>query len=806
MPRKKKKKGHHRNEDFSSRENIRKFNKVFKQHYSEELEERMRKHVFGLLRTWSAEREIQRAHWYMARMLYNGYAPDKRYVRTHGANVWVPEPYMLARTIAPRIVAGSFGAKRWYGLNSAAEGTTREHVASMGDLVDWMKVKCDWEAVLMQTALNAVIDGVAVNFWEWDVTDHQTITYIGKPEQESEENPLADPSIVEAHLETTTSQELRLRMVDAAGYFQDLSCINPQDPPPDFAGAAVPEDVTWDMVRQRIEDGYYNKHASRILDTLSRSTGRDEPGQPLGSHRGSASELVTDWDDSFWEAGYEEAETMAAGKSPYAWLPFGDSTDTPRKWKAKKFQGPAPLEIDSYGMPRMVWCEVEFIGPFMVRCTENTNPLQKSRFVTMQVEPRPDGYNAHGVIQPCAGLLRELNEIEGMTLDVGVLDIQGMYLVEHRAGIPGNRIQHTPGGIVLCNSINAVKALDPPKGLRDGIAIKGMIRDDIRQSSGLPPVTMGQSATTRDTGVATTAYQEEANFRFRFSINWIQKTHTRPLMQHAVAMIQTHMARAEMARVQGPRGYQIKEISPKDIAGQYDITVLDASQLSDDALGIAQAQNYVKMVTEASMSPLGQALGQPGVGPDIVKLVRRIGELQRIPGLADWWPETREALKLSTFQILLHYANGGELSINPNDDHLGFFVTMTTPPQQDPNDPDPKPQIPPIVAFMTNEDIPPVNRKRFEAYFTNRANLAQKQVELIKSQQMQQMIGQPPGAEGMPPPGVEPPSEGTTGQTPSQEMPRSEENPAGTNLENTMRMGAQMPTSSVHKTPFGGMK
>lgn len=213
----------------------------------------------------------------------------------------------------------------------------------------------------------------------------------------------------------------------------------------------------------------------------------------------------------------------------------------------------------------------------LIREEESPLPLDRYPFAIFFDQEVPFEKWGIGEIEPILDLQDEENTTRNQRIDEKNLSIHNMWIVSKLAGIDYQTLVSKPGGIVLANDINGIKAHEKQNITQDSILELNMIKQDIQDTTGVTNEIRGAS-TGNQTATETLSNTQEANQRFADKINNLEIT-LKDIGEWMVALNKAFLTSATEIRIVGKYGYEQQKISLKDIRGEYDVDIETGSSL-----------------------------------------------------------------------------------------------------------------------------------------------------------------------------------------------------------------------------------
>jgi len=223
----------------------------------------------------------------------------------------------------------------------------------------------------------------------------------------------------------------------------------------------------------------------------------------------------------------------------------------------------------------------------VIRDEPNPYHHKKIPFVKVVDTQVPKEFWGIGEVEPNEKLQHELNTLRNQRIDNLSLAINNMFLVSSQAGIDPDELVWRPNGIVWTNKPDvreAMQQIGPTNVSPSAYQEEEVAKRDMQETSAVVQYIKGVEPSGEATATEITSLQREANYRFMQKIrNMIDGLER--VGELMVAMNQQFVTEEQMVRIGGERslqwmqptaegeGFQFLQISPDDIAGQFDIQV-----------------------------------------------------------------------------------------------------------------------------------------------------------------------------------------------------------------------------------------
>lgn len=214
---------------------------------------------------------------------------------------------------------------------------------------------------------------------------------------------------------------------------------------------------------------------------------------------------------------------------------------------------------------------------YVIRDDSNPLPLDEFPFVPFFDQEVPFEKWGIGEIEPIMDLQDEENTTRNQRVDEKNLSIHNMWVVSKLAGIDYKNIYSKPGGIILANDINGIKALEKQNITQNSIEELKLIKEDIRNATGVNDYVRG-AETTNSTATEVVSKTQEANQRFSEKINNLEIS-LKKIGEWIVALDAAFLTTDIKVRITGENGMEEKPLSREDIKAGYDIDIETGSSL-----------------------------------------------------------------------------------------------------------------------------------------------------------------------------------------------------------------------------------
>lgn len=235
---------------------------------------------------------------------------------------------------------------------------------------------------------------------------------------------------------------------------------------------------------------------------------------------------------------------------------------------------------------------------------DNPMPLDRFPFVALFDQEVPFERWGIGEIEPIMDLQDEENTTRNQRIDEKNLSIHNMWVVSKLAGVDYRNLVSKPGGIILANDINGVKPLDKQNITQDSILEINMIKEDIRNATGVNDYVRGAEASS-GTATEVVSKTQEANQRFSEKISNLELA-LKQVGEWIVALDGQFLTKDVELKINGDMGMETKKLSKKDLQGQYDVDIETGSSLpANPDLRRQQMTQMLQVVGPYLMNPQG---------------------------------------------------------------------------------------------------------------------------------------------------------------------------------------------------------
>lgn len=279
---------------------------------------------------------------------------------------------------------------------------------------------------------------------------------------------------------------------------------------------------------------------------------------------------------------------------------------------------------DIHGDRKPVFCNIVILNPEQRQTVavvrempfwHQKKPYQLARYIALK-----DELFGIGVIEPIARLSMELDMKRNLSLAAAQLTANPMLKVGPGANVPDGQLTAQPGLVLRCDDVSEIEPLFMPAVSDEAVKAEMLLRNDLRETTGVTGPLMGQS----DAGTATefTGEVNEGNMRVLGAIQNLEREVLRPMLYQMTWNNQQFLSRQRVINVLGGFGLSYQDrytIRPEQLGGKFLFQPMASLQLSTHRV---QTQQLINLIDRAP------AINQIA-GPNTIKIKRLLGKVFR---------------------------------------------------------------------------------------------------------------------------------------------------------------------------------
>jgi len=191
---------------------------------------------------------------------------------------------------------------------------------------------------------------------------------------------------------------------------------------------------------------------------------------------------------------------------------------------------------------------------------------------------RAHSFHSVGVIEPIVNLSAELDDSRNMALAARGLASKPVIVASDDVDIYSPNLVLEPGSMIRARDVNGIKALFLPDRSDTAWKAEEVIKNDIRETTGIISTYQGSSDGASETATSVMSRTREANKRIAEAANNIAEDFLVPMLEMFHSMNQQFITKERMVELIGEDGVttNIRKIQPEEVAGMvgFEITAL----------------------------------------------------------------------------------------------------------------------------------------------------------------------------------------------------------------------------------------
>lgn len=480
--------------------------------------------------------------WQRCYKRYRNYV-DKLYDPNTGreikdrSNISIPYTFTQVETVLPRLVESLFAA-RPYVTVKGREPSDEPNAKNMETLLDWqMNERLDIQDIFHKGLKEMCIYGTAVAYVGWKYKERKVIRRQLQTLLDENNNPIIE-------VDPTTGEEVEIADYAAVEVTETVW----DDPDVKFIDLGL---FFVDPNATDIDDARYCGHVAYLTKSeLEEMAERDES-------------MKLKWDEipKDYRKNNVRNERMAAVGLPSV-QEENVHDDDDRLYEVHYY-----WEDDK---------EVIIINrAYLAKDGENPYWHKKKPYVKDVYTEVPHEFYGIGLVEMIEDLQDELNAERNMRIDYRAMNLRRMWKVRRGANIKLSDLRWRQNGIIRVDEMDDLQEIETANIGSDSFNQEGVIKQDIRDTTGAHDVVMGTSGGSA-TATETMTKDNNASIRFRLIISSVEKRLLVGVTNLMIKNNQQFIDRDLVFRVTGEEDEWV-EMSPEDIQGQFDLMAAGSS-------------------------------------------------------------------------------------------------------------------------------------------------------------------------------------------------------------------------------------
>lgn len=480
--------------------------------------------------------------WQRCYKRYRNYV-DKLYDPNTGreikdrSNISIPYTFTQVETILPRLVESLFAARPYVTVKGREPGD-EENAKNMETLLDWqMNERLDIQDIFHKGLKEMCIYGTAVAYVGWKYKERKVIRRQLQTLLDENNNPIIE-------VDPTTGEEVEIADYAAVEVTETVW----DDPDVKFIDLGL---FFVDPNATDIDDARYCGHVAYLTKSeLEEMAERDES-------------MKLKWDEipKDYRKNNVRNERMAAVGLPSVQAENVHDDDD-RLYEVHYY-----WEDDK---------EVIIINrAYLAKDGDNPYWHKKKPYVKDVYTEVPHEFYGIGLVEMIEDLQDELNAERNMRIDYRAMNLRRMWKVRRGANIKLSDLRWRQNGIIRVDEMDDLQEIETAHIGSDSFNQEGVIKQDIRDTTGAHDVVMGTSGGSA-TATETMTKDNNASIRFRLIISSVEKRLLVGVTNLMIKNNQQFIDRDLVFRVTGEEDEWV-EMSPEDIQGQFDLMAAGSS-------------------------------------------------------------------------------------------------------------------------------------------------------------------------------------------------------------------------------------
>lgn len=247
---------------------------------------------------------------------------------------------------------------------------------------------------------------------------------------------------------------------------------------------------------------------------------------------------------------------------------------------------------------------------YIIRLEPNPYLHGRKPFISLHDIQMPHEFWSIGEVEPLTYLQYELNDIRNQRMDNVTLILNRMWKVSKGADVEESELVSQAGGVVHVGDMNGLEVIQTPDVTASSYNEETYVKDDAKTASGVndfisgsPGNSKNQSSIGNDTATGIMLLQEAGNARFKYKMDNLEDS-LREFGKQLISLDQQYLTEDIKVRVLGEGGVKWVDISPQDIAGEYDLEI-EAGSTQPMNKSVRRAEARELLATVAPFAQLG---------------------------------------------------------------------------------------------------------------------------------------------------------------------------------------------------------
>lgn len=490
------------------------------------------------------------------------------------ARLFVPEILRAVETVVGNLEKIVFSSSPWCNFEALSE-SDEDAAQCLSELTRAQMEENNFHLRTLDSFRQMAISGLTVRkiLWDFDqVSQKKKVARI-----EKSVDPITKKSKTKKIVETQDTLEIIhdnwvSEPVDLLGFhISDVTTPYHNIQKARWIGEQYLVDKQW--VRDRIKRGWlYVENLEEIEETTSWN--QSEAERYKASRKQSAGYTTTEY-----RKGIELIERWGLIEAKYVY----------------KEDELTELELDKDDMVESVIVLAN--RKYFVKLEPNPFWHNQKPYVACPYVAQESEFSGLGVAAIGESLQEELNDTRNQVMDNKSLILMNMWLKERSSGIKNQDLKIRPLGVITTNNINGLKPLAPPVLSGVGVNIEGVIKEDLRQSTGASSNLQGIAQSGINTATESTAVNNASYGRLQLTAQQYSELVLKPTLRFSELLNYQYFDREKVIRLVGAIGIKYKVIAPDEIVGKK-IATVKLSTDSDASPGVKRQQllQFVQIV------------------------------------------------------------------------------------------------------------------------------------------------------------------------------------------------------------------
>lgn len=291
----------------------------------------------------------------------------------------------------------------------------------------------------------------------------------------------------------------------------------------------------------------------------------------------------------------------------------GDQQTSPNK-RLEVHEFWLDYDIHSRGTPDKNSVLVMLDRKWIIRAQRNPFHHGQKPYLSTALFPRPNEFDANGLLDPTRRLQYELNDTRNQLMDYKTMAMNQMWWVGQAANYNMPSLLAAPNKLIKVQDVTQVRPVEMSNiQMLLAPGVEDRTERDMRNTSGALQPLQGVQQPSGSTASEALANLAQANARIELVIREVEEMFTIPMLEMQFDLAKQFLDRPARVRSIEPVREGVSrfgnrvEVSPFDLVGTLDFFALGSQRMSIEALKSRQLLDFFAIVSR--MPPMPQTIG-----------------------------------------------------------------------------------------------------------------------------------------------------------------------------------------------------